>query len=64
MNYEIIIHYESHFCIYNESKHCHTMDDATRTFRYYVGRPNVTVVLLFQNMLLIKEWHKGGMNDD
>lgn len=64
MNYEIIIHFQTCFVNFSSSKYCHTLADASRTFRYYVGRPNVSDVLLFQNSMLIWEWQKGGVNDE
>lgn len=64
MKYEIIIHIQTQYAKFNTTKHCHTLADASRTFRYYVGGPNVTDVLLFQNSKLIWEWQKGGINDE
>lgn len=64
MNYEIIIHYQTRFVNYSSSKYCHTLADASRTFRYYAGRPNVAAVRLFQERQLIWEMQKGGLNHE
>lgn len=64
MNYEIIIHFQTRFVDFLSSTHCHTLDDASRTFRYYVGRPNVAAVRLFQERQLIWEMQKGGLNHE
>lgn len=64
MNYDIEIHIQSNFVNYVATKHCHTLADASRTFRYYVGRPNVAAVRLYQEKQLIWEKQKGEMSYD
>lgn len=63
MNYAIEIHMLSQFDDFKSTHHCHTLADASRTFRYYIGRPFVAAIRLFQEKQLIWEWQKGGLND-